>query len=265
MRRLRIFGAAIGFLTVGFAVGHEYARRSMAKSYAEHTEREISEARESYFDKLEAFKEESDERDVEDVVTEEVINEDGESIMASKSVVSYENYSKFAEARKREEDRQAELKKPVEEELPDADGSEVYEDYDDMDDDYDEGKYHPENVAASDSSDYETPTPFELTVDEFMDPMKRYDEISLQYFREDKIVVDTSMVPVPDPEVFVGEFLLVFDKHREGDTDVIFIRNNHMRVDIELIVEDDETFSEATERWRNQRALSKARRSEKDE
>lgn len=261
-RRLRYLGAAVGFLTVGFAVGHEYARRSVLKTQAELIEREVSVVRDIYFEKLKADKEESDEVDVE----EEVVVEEGERsnpAMSSQSVVSsYKDYSKFAEARKAEEERQARLKEPGED-LPDADDSEVYEDFDDSDEDYDTGTYHPDNI--SDDSDYVTQEPFQLSVDEFMEPLKRYEEVSLQYFREDKIVVDTSMVPVPNPEEFVGEFLKVFDEHKEGDTDVIFIRNNRLSTDIELIVEDEESFSEATTRWRNQRAMSKARRAERNE
>lgn len=258
-RRLRLVGAAAGFLTVGFTVGYEVARRGALETQADLVEKEIQEVRDIYFDKLKADKEESDESDVEEIL-EEVDRTN--PVLASKGIdPSHVDYSKFAEARKAEEERQEKLKEPLEEDPEDADGSEVYDD--DDPDDYDYGTYHPDN--SSDDSDYETQEPFLLSVDEFMEPLKRYEEISLQYFRNDKIVVDTSMVPVPDPEEFVGEFLKVFDENREGDTDVIFIRNNRMGTDIELIVEDDENFSDAMTRWKNQLAAAKARRAEKNE
>lgn len=252
MKSFYIFGAVLGGALIGYAIGHENARRSVLRDQAERIEREIQEARDIFDEKLKALETETE----PEVAPQEPKETRTNPVMSSESRVTFEHYEKFAKAKEKEAKRLEELKKPYDGPVEDADGSEVYEDYEDEDDDeFDLGLYHPDNEPDQDS--YERPEPFLITVDDFMAPVKRYEEISLQYFKEDGVVMDSGMMPVPKPEEFVGDFLKVFDNNLQGDTDVLFIRNNRMQVDVELIVEEDETLNEALTRWKNRAAMKK--------
>lgn len=250
----------MGGIMVGFAIGHEYARRSVSQIYAEQALIEAQESRDIYQEKLKALKEEQ--KPKEEPKLQRELNPSSVSHVSPDNV----NYSKFAKAKADEEKRQEELKQPGKD-LPEADDSEIYEDYeDDYEDEIDLGQYHPDNIDATNKNeDFETPEPFRISTEQFMSEFSLNEQISLEYYPSDKLVVDQSMVPVPNHEQFVGNFTEVFDRNEQGDTDVIFIRNNAMRADIEFIVNEGITYAEAQVKWKEGLAAARKRRKEKEE
>lgn len=244
-KNLYAVGTVVGSLTVGFAIGYEFSRRRANRIFEASVVKEADKVEKQKQEQIEEVKKVEEAPKEEDEVSAEPTNP---LAMSSVSVVPKTSYTKFAEARQREEERLERQKTPGED-LEDANDSEIYEDYDDDFDDFDEGQYHPENIEDDQYySDYNTPYPHRISVEEFMDPKKRYESISLEYYPKSGVVVDFDHVPVPDYEDFVGGWTAHFDDYVEDSSaDVIFIRSNQMKVDVELLFEPDRTLAEALE------------------
>lgn len=105
-----------------------------------------------------------------------------------------------------------------------------------------------ERLAGSEHPEEEHDEPYILTVEEFEDGKPGYDSIGLSYYRGDDSLVDDAEELV-DVDETVGEENL--DVFRRSDQDSIYIRNDRIGVDYEIIAIDgnfyDDIFTEGDE------------------
>jgi len=105
-----------------------------------------------------------------------------------------------------------------------------------------------ERLAGSEHPEEEHDEPYILTVEEFEDGKPGYDSIGLSYYRGDDSLVDDAEELV-DVDETVGEENL--DAFRRSDADSIYIRNDRIGVDYEIIAIDgnfyDDIFTEGDE------------------
>jgi len=71
----------------------------------------------------------------------------------------------------------------------------------------------------------------EFLANEFED--EGYTQLELTYFEGDQVLVDERDVPVRSPEMIAGHFKQYFG-HNTTDPDIVYVRNNAMKLDIEI-------------------------------
>lgn len=85
--------------------------------------------------------------------------------------------------------------------------------------------------------------PYVLHRDEYNSNESGYDQISLTYFEGDDVLCDDHDTPVDDQDAMVGLGNLAKFGHGSGDPKVVFVRNNELELEIEIVHSDDK-FSE---------------------
>lgn len=79
--------------------------------------------------------------------------------------------------------------------------------------------------------------PYVIDVNAFMDERPHYDKISLHYYTEDDTLSDEREEIIADPNILVGEGMLLNfgSAHLESNPDVLYIRNENITADFEVI------------------------------
>lgn len=80
--------------------------------------------------------------------------------------------------------------------------------------------------------------PYIISKDEFMANENDYQNPSLAYFAEDDVLVDEQEKPIEQIEMVVGEDNLTKFGHGSGDNRVVYIRNDKLGCDFEIIKND---------------------------
>lgn len=85
--------------------------------------------------------------------------------------------------------------------------------------------------------------PYIITVDQFMDDFNKngddYDKITVSYYEGDDTLADEREAIVPDVEGTVGQANLSRFGHASEDPNVVYVRNERLRVDFEVLREED--------------------------
>lgn len=77
--------------------------------------------------------------------------------------------------------------------------------------------------------------PFVITKQEFDDNETDYDQTTLTYYAGDDVVTDQSDKTIDEPDPVVGPENTLRFGHGSGDPNVVYIRNNRLKIDIELV------------------------------
>lgn len=85
--------------------------------------------------------------------------------------------------------------------------------------------------------------PYPITKQEFELCEKDYEQTTLTYFDGDNVLIDERDMPVPSIEATVGADNMTRFGYGSQDPNVIYIRNNRVKLDIE-VVRDPGTYSE---------------------
>jgi hypothetical protein len=85
--------------------------------------------------------------------------------------------------------------------------------------------------------------PYVLEVDEYMRNESDYAQATLTYYKEDDILADEDDIPITDVEALVGNDNLDKFGHRSGDPRVLYVRNEKIQMEYE-IVKHDGSFAE---------------------
>lgn len=80
--------------------------------------------------------------------------------------------------------------------------------------------------------------PFVITDDEYNENEFDYEQISLTYFAEDDVLVDQHEKPIEEIDKIVGEGNLLRFGHGSKDNRIVYVRNNHLSYDFEVIKKD---------------------------
>jgi len=80
--------------------------------------------------------------------------------------------------------------------------------------------------------------PYVITLDEFQDNEHDYEQITLTYFSEDDVLVDQNEKPIESIDGVVGEGNLLRFGHGSKDNRIVYIRNNSLSYDFEVVKKD---------------------------
>lgn len=73
-----------------------------------------------------------------------------------------------------------------------------------------------------------------LSEEEFLaHDLEEYTQIELTFYDGDGVLVDERDVPVRSPEMIAGHFKTYFG-HNTSSPDIVYVRNNAMKLDIEI-------------------------------
>lgn len=80
--------------------------------------------------------------------------------------------------------------------------------------------------------------PYVIHVDEFMANEENYDQVSITYYEGDDILTDEKDVPIPKRDEIVGDDNLYKFGHGSKDNRVVYIRNEILELEFEIIHRD---------------------------
>lgn len=83
-----------------------------------------------------------------------------------------------------------------------------------------------------------TEKPYVIHVDEFMTNESEYDQVSITYYEGDDVLADEKDSPVPDPDAVIGQDNLERFGHGSKDNRVVYIRNDILQMEFEVIHRD---------------------------
>lgn len=213
-------GITIG-ATVGFAGGYFLLRKKLQTKFEKIADEEIAAMREHYNQKLLALDGEKEKEKLEDVLEKQEYATKGEG------VVPYHKISVTQE----EEDEAAELEDEVAITEPatvtnifNRDSEPVVE----LDWDY----------AAEAKNRTDPAVPYVIHKDEHDNNEKDYEQITLTYFEGDDVICDTNDKIIEDQDGVVGLGNLSRFGHGSGDPKIVYVRNDKLKVDIEVVHSD---------------------------
>lgn len=76
--------------------------------------------------------------------------------------------------------------------------------------------------------------PYVITVDEYEEGERDFEQISLTYYEEDDLLVDDGDQAVADVDIVVGQANLNRFGHGSKDNNIVYIRNEHLETDFEV-------------------------------
>jgi hypothetical protein len=77
--------------------------------------------------------------------------------------------------------------------------------------------------------------PYIISIDEHMEGVDGYSQVTLTYFVEDDTLIDEGEVPIEDANMVVGEINLDRFGYRSGDSRVVYVRNDRLKADYEIL------------------------------
>ena len=80
--------------------------------------------------------------------------------------------------------------------------------------------------------------PYVISHDEYMEGTRNFSQVTLTYFAEDDTLIDEGDVPVENTDRVVGDVNLSKFGHRSNDPRVVYIRNEKLGADYEVLLHD---------------------------
>lgn len=209
---------AVLALAAGATGGYFYAKDKLGKEFDERLSAEVASAK-KFYSKLHK----RDEHDMPSIVeTDDMLPVEREAAQAM---------HRYQGAVVEEE--------PIYETVKTHDGEEITE----------EIEISENNVFENNSmnlEDYETlienrdrDSPYVITLAEHLNNDPEYNQSTLTYFLKDGILVDDRDDIVEDPDAIVGEDNLVLFGHFSGDPKTVYVRNDTIQHDFEIVRHED--------------------------
>lgn len=92
------------------------------------------------------------------------------------------------------------------------------------------------DLAEDEITNRDTSKPYVITDEEFTDSSSNYQQITLTYYDDDGVLADERDLPVDDIRGTVGEDNLTRFGEGSNDSRIVYIRNEHMDVDFEVVL-----------------------------
>lgn len=86
---------------------------------------------------------------------------------------------------------------------------------------------------ASELSKRDPSKPYIIHQDEYKNSEKGFNHVAYTYYAVDDVLVDEDDTPIPHADIVVGQDNLRFG-HGTDDVDVVFVRNEHMELEMEI-------------------------------
>lgn len=211
-----IFGGFVFGAGVGGTLAYIFAKRQLETKYKQIASEEISEMSQHYRDKALALDSEANKSDLE-----ELVRERGYSSDASEPPMAVTPPTAVVEAAQIEEEEVQAEAVPEEPEVRNVfRDAEVADNWD----------WHKERARRSPRK------PYVIHIEE-RDEQQAYDGVTFTYYEDDDVVCNERDEPLDeaDRERILGEENLAKFGHGSGDASVVYIRNDQLEMDIELI------------------------------
>lgn len=219
-------------LVVGSVAGYFFARKNLEQQYDESVKREIAEAKRFYSTlyKKDEFK--TPESAVEHLLPKNTMPE------AARALLSYqgEDNEEMPEEDPNEEIVYERAKPFTEDELtPD----EMTDEFEIVRNVFEEAK---SRTSLGIDFDYEAEVrarteeaPYVISQEEFMEGEPGYNQVSHTYFAGDGVLVDEKEQPINESDMTVGDDNLVRFGHRSNDNNIVYVRNDALELDFEIL------------------------------
>lgn len=248
------FAATLAGLT-GALVGFETARRRLEKKYAERAEQEIDEMRDHFRNQMIAREVKPDLDELGKKVTDLGYGSEAER-----------DHIENAGERKDQAHARAVVEGPGEPNTPDVPPA-IRNIFETQEAERAETQQDPDPVAwnyEAEKASREGKHAYVIHADEVGDAEFSFDEITLTYYQGDDVLCDSEDKVVDDQERVVGIDNLDRFGHGSNDPNIVFVRNEAMQLDIE-IVRSEKTFAEEVHGLAHADAPPRKRRTEWDE
>lgn len=226
-------GAAIGTAT-GALIAFKIAYKKAEKKYEELADNEISDIRDHYTSKLNAAMGRVNKPDVEELVTSLKYTSERPSIHVDEFTLPSEDQ---------------EEEKDITEEA-----GVVYNIFEET-----------EKETTNDSWDYavevknrKATVPYVIHVDEFTSDESDFEKVSLIYYAEDDVVADVRDNVIEDQELVVGIDNLNKFGHGSSNPNVVFVRNEYLKQDMEITY-NDSSFAEQVHGFKHSDKIRRGR------
>lgn len=220
-----VFGGFAVGAGLGAALGYIYAQRRLEAKYSEIAAEEIAEMQEHYNRKAVALEAEGGKGDLEEIVRERgYVPEPEESSRPPMAVAPPAPVVVAAEEAK---DEEAEVPPPADED-PEPEVRNIFTEHADPPED--EWDWHKERSQRSPLR------PYVIHLEE-RDEHDAYDGVTFTYYEQDDVVCNErdEVIDEADREKIIGETNLEKFGHGSGDHDIVYIRNDKLEMDIEVV------------------------------
>jgi hypothetical protein len=221
------FGGLVVGVAGGGVLGYIFAQRRLETKYQDLAQEEIEEMREHYHQKSVALEAEAGKKDLGEIVKERgyVPEEPEESAEPPMAVTPPTAVVERAEETADEEAEPEPSEEEVDE-APEPVTRNVFRDREDLPE-WDE---HKERARRSPMKPY-------VIHREERDTQEAYDGVTYTYYEQDDVVCDErdDVIPEEDRERIFGEANLERFGHGSGDPTVVYIRNDKLEMDIEIV------------------------------
>lgn len=218
-----VITAAVMGAAVGGAVGYFVARKQLRAYYEDLATQEIAEARDFYAELNKVDKDGA-------VITPRKVLEDRHgAATAAEALRDYQGHTEEDISWNEDDERAERLQQKAAEKMEARR----------RDEEADRAKINVFNSPVFDLEEekkYRTKEePYVITQDEFNAGEREFDQSSLTYFEDDDVLVDERDMPIRDMESVIGEDNLVRFGHGSGDANLVYIRNERLELDYEVV------------------------------
>lgn len=226
-----VLGGFVVGAGVGGALGVIFTRRQLETKYAQISAEEIAEMREHYREKATALEAQTGKGDLESIVRErgyvsESDEEEESSATPPMAVTPPAAVVEAAEETKDEKDEDVETP-PDPEEDPEPEVRNIFADNPPPEDEWDWAKERAQRSPLR---------PYVIHLEE-RDESDAHDVVTWTYYESDDVVCNErdDVISPEDRERIVGEANLEKFGHGSGDSTTVYIRNNQLEMDVEVI------------------------------
>jgi hypothetical protein len=224
-----VFGGLVVGAGVGGALGYIFAERRLDAKYAEIAAEEVAEMREHFHAKEVAREQEAGKGDLEEIVRERgYIPEEEESAPPMVVTPPIAVVERAEEVRDEEAEPEPAAEAEAVDEAPEPVTRNVFRDQ--AAPPKDEWDWHKERSQRSPLRPY-------VIHREERDEADAYDSVTFTYYEADDVICNErdEVIPEGDRERIFGEANLEKFGHGSGDATTVYIRNDQLEMDIEVI------------------------------
>jgi hypothetical protein len=225
-----VFGGLVVGAGIGGALGYIFAERKLDAKYAEIAAEEVAEMREHFHAKEVAREQEAGKGDLEEIVRERGYIPDEEEGSAPPMVVTPPTavVERAEEVRDEEAEPEPAAEAEAVDEAPEPVTRNVFRDQ--AAPPKDEWDWHKERSQRSPLRPY-------VIHREERDEADAYDSVTFTYYEADDVICNErdEVIPEGDRERIFGEANLEKFGHGSGDATTVYIRNDQLEMDIEVI------------------------------
>lgn len=233
----RDFGFAFGGLVIGVAaggaLGYIFTQRFLEEKYSQIAAEEIAEMREHFHAKEVARDNAEEKGDLEDIVKErgyvpgEEDEDEDEPEVSATPPMAVTPPSAVVEAAEEARDEEAETPPPPEEDDSEPKVRNIFRPTPPPEDEWDWAKERAQRSPLK---------PYVIHREE-RDEQDAYDAVTFTYYEADDVVCNErdEVIPSEDRERIFGEANLEKFGHGSDDSAIVYVRNNQLEMDIEIV------------------------------